>query len=372
MKRNLSFPGWMFAVIFSTCLAMSGCLSAPIDIVQGIADATFSVAKTAVDVPLDVAGAVVDIPHTNYKINLTEEREWTFDRGNAKQTDVEACNGSIVVSGTDRDQVVVHAWKKVYARTRADVDKFMAKIDLFAQSEGDRIHAGFHYPPDRRHLSFSIHYEIQVPQAMDLKLTTDNARIQVHHVNGRITARTSNGGIEVADGKYDADLNTSNSAVELNNVEGGFHVETSNAAIRVKQGKGHFTFNTSNGSIELDDSSGRFHARTSNASIRADRLRLAGEGYFETDNASVQVAASDGIAPITIKTSNGSIRLALPGDFRGALEAFAGNGHVKSEFPISVREARSSQMVGPIGNGGETKVYLRTNNGGIDIVQSRP
>jgi len=268
MKRNLSFPGWMFAVIFSTCLAMSGCLSAPIDIVQGIADATFSVAKTAVDVPLDVAGAVVDIPHTNYKINLTEEREWTFDRGNAKQTDVEACNGSIVVSGTDRDQVVVHAWKKVYARTRADVDKFMAKIDLFAQSEGDRIHAGFHYPPDRRHLSFSIHYEIQVPQAMDLKLTTDNARIQVHHVNGRITARTSNGGIEVADGKYDADLNTSNSAVELNNVEGGFHVETSNAAIRVKQGKGHFTFNTSNGSIELDDSSGRFHARTSNASMR--------------------------------------------------------------------------------------------------------
>jgi hypothetical protein len=54
--------------------------------------------------------------------------------------------------------------------------------------------------------------------------------------------------------------------------------------------------------------------------------------------------------------------------FSGQLEAQTTNGQVQSAFPISVPAGNPPlRLVGPLGDGGDTRVILRTVNGNVSL-----
>lgn len=148
-----------------------------------------------------------------------------------------------------------------------------------------------------------------------------------------ITARSSNGRIEVSGTAGDADL------------------RTSNGAIIVKKHAGKVSADTSNGRIELSDVSGPVTADTSNGAVRVS---------LSPQNA----------GPVDIDTSNGSVTLEIGAAFAGTITASTSNGSVRgpTQGPSTFAFEKSgrSKATLRVGTGGESSA-IRSSNGGITI-----
>jgi DUF4097 and DUF4098 domain-containing protein YvlB len=258
------------------------------------------------------------------KAKYMEQLDWTLEGVGVSSIKAQTANGSISLRGSDQDQVTVSAWKKIQAPTEAAAEEFARQVQIHVERHGDeiRIHPiGY---------SVSVRYEISSPRSVDANLRTSNGAIHVDQVDGAVEAVTSNGAIEL------------------------------------QGGAGNVNLCTSNGAIQLQDAMGHVRVETSNGKIKASVGQLK-EGVFSTSNGSINVKVREGNAPVTAKTSNGSIHLALPADFDGQLDARTSHGRVHSELPVSTTEGTRNRLVGQIGEGGETMVKLRTLNGSIHL-----
>jgi len=260
----------------------------------------------------------------------SEEQDWTLDGADVSSIKAETDNGAISLRGSDQDQVTVRAWKKVRAPSEEAAKEFAQQVQIHVERQGNEVHVYKEHPRPPLGYSVSVRYEISCPRAVDVNLRTSNGAIKIHTVDGKVEAVTSNGAIELQGGTGKVHLHTSNGAIHLQDAEGYVRAETSN---------------------------GRIHAS----------LGQLEEGVFSTSNGAIEIEVREGNAPLTAKTSNGAIHVALPSDFSGQLDAKTTNGRVHSELPVSVTEGGKTRLVGQMGEGGEAVVKLRTLNGRIHL-----
>lgn len=264
------------------------------------------------------------------KAKYMEQLDWTLEGVGVSSIKAQTANGSISLRGSDQDQVTVSAWKKIQAHTEAAAEEFARQVQIHVERHGDEIRIHKEYPKPPIGYSVSVRYEISSPRSVDANLRTSNGAIHIHQVDGAVEAVTSNGAIEL------------------------------------QGGTGNVNLRTSNGAIQLQDAMGHIRVETSNGKIKASVSQLE-DGVFLTSNGLIEVKIREGDAPVTAKTSNGAIHLALPADFAGQLDARSTNGRVHSELPISATDGARNRLVGQIGEGGETVIKLRTLNGSIHL-----
>jgi DUF4097 and DUF4098 domain-containing protein YvlB len=73
-------------------------------------------------------------------------------------------------------------------------------------------------------------------------------------------------------------------------------------------------------------------------------------------------------ASMSISSGNGKVKVTLPGDFNGQLDASSGNGDVKSEFNVRGSSGRNdSRLRGAIGTGNGPLVRIHSGNGSLTI-----
>jgi DUF4097 and DUF4098 domain-containing protein YvlB len=127
---------------------------------------------------------------------------------------------------------------------------------------------------------------------------------------------------------------------------------TTNGAINVRATHAGAVVRTTNGSIDLADVAGRIDARSTNGSIRAT-VSPAGQ-------------IPDGVQ---LRTTNGAIHLALPETASARLELSTTNGSITTDLPVSVQgRVNRRQLSGLIGSGGP-EIRVSTTNGGIRIAR---
>jgi DUF4097 and DUF4098 domain-containing protein YvlB len=127
---------------------------------------------------------------------------------------------------------------------------------------------------------------------------------------------------------------------------------TTNGAINVRATQAGAMVRTTNGSIDLADVAGRIEARSTNGSIRAT-ISPAGQ-------------ITDGIQ---LSTTNGAVHLALPETAAASLDLSTTNGSITTDVPISVQgRVNRRQLSGVIGGGGP-EIRVKTTNGGIRITR---
>jgi DUF4097 and DUF4098 domain-containing protein YvlB len=131
-------------------------------------------------------------------------------------------------------------------------------------------------------------------------------------------------------------------------------VETVNGTVRVRGVQGSGLLRSVNGNVELLEGAGRFDARSTNGNVRIELNQLPPG------------------SPISIETVNGNVVLALPATADAELDILSMNGDFRSELPVMLRGRLSSRdFKGQLGRGGGL-VKVRTVNGGIRVVASRP
>ena len=268
--------------------------------------------KSSVSDAVDSVANITDIVEEDGEKRRVKQQLDVFKGTGITKIDAQTANGRITLEGSDRDRVVVRAWKEVRGK-RAVAEEFVQQVEIYAEQIGDELRIFTQHPPPPKGVNLAVRYAIETPREVDVNLRTVNGKIKVSGISGAIDATT------------------------VNDV------------------------------IKLEGGTGPIRARTTNGSIRAEIDMLGNDAEFSTTSGSVGVEVHRGVAPVTVLTTNGSINLTLPADFAGQLDAEARRGRVHSDFPVPVVGKVRNQLRGEIGEGGEAVVKLRSSNGSIRL-----
>jgi len=307
---------YLFSLVLSASavLTMTGCVSLPFEIAGDVIEATGDVVETAVEVPVDVATSVATAPfHDHFHAKYTEYPQWDLDTKEIHAIRLDLPNGSVKVRGGDEGPYYVSARVEVYARSESAAHDCVDGMLPLMKTE-DGVHRIYHASPfHTRHYSCQVHYEIMVPTAMDLDITTQNAKTEVVNVSGDLKIQSQNG------------------------------------------------------DITLRSCAGTLNLSTQNGEIDAETLASRGPAKIDTQNGSIRLALSEIGGPMDVQSSNGSIQLRLPQDFQGRVDARNENGSLSSDLPIRVGQGTRHQLTGVIGGQEQPVLLLRSQNGDISL-----
>jgi hypothetical protein len=165
----------------------------------------------------------------------------------------------------------------------------------------------------------------------------------------RLRVATGNGALTVDGAGNDVEASSGNGRVRVVNTGGAVRASTGNGEVEVRDAKGPVRVSTGNGDVEVTTSEGPVDARSGNGDIdvRMSALRAKEDMEFHT--------------------GSGSVRLTLPANYSGELDASTGNGSIRSDFDLKVKGQLSPRHVrATIGDGGPT-LRMSTGNGRFDI-----
>lgn len=191
------------------------------------------------------------------------------------------------------------------------------QVKITERQDGNRIDIEVHVPSAHFSIgmSRSVEMKLGVPTEATLDLRTDDGRITVDGVKG------------------DEHLSTGDGRIETTGLDG---------TLRAESGDGH---------LRLQGRFDQLDART-------------GDGRIDIEAASGSRAVADWV----VTTRDGSIDVRLPRDFAADLYAHTGDGHVDSDFPLTVEagRVREGSLRGRL-NGGGKLLEIRSGDGSIHI-----
>ncbi len=244
--------------------------------------------------------------------SLLRADDWskTYSVTGSPELRVESGDGSIDVSGWDRNEIDVRVTTEGYRIGERGV-----RID--EHQAGNTVQILVHVPS--LNFRFGVHrvrLDIRVPQRLRADLHTGDGHIEATGLQGDLTFRSGDGHITAAD------------------VDGSLHIKTSDGRVRA---------------------SGRF-----------DELDV------RTGDGSVEAQARSGSKPSvgwTLTSGDGHINLALPEDFSAEVDLHTGDGHITCDLPVATSgEIRRNELHGKLNNVGPL-LRIRTGDGSIHLMK---
>ncbi|MES2179416.1 MAG: DUF4097 family beta strand repeat-containing protein [Gemmatimonadota bacterium] len=126
-------------------------------------------------------------------------------------------------------------------------------------------------------------------------------------------------------------------------------LDASNGSLAVTGVNGRMDLRTENGSVTLTDIGGDVRAHTQNGSLS---VQLAGAKW-------------DG-SGLDAETQNGSVRMGIPSSYAAQIETGTVNGHVTTDFPVTLQGRIGRTLSLPL-NGGGTRLRATTTNGSVTL-----
>lgn len=279
--------------------------------------------------------------------NTSEKRHFTYEAAENMKLEFIGKNGSVkLMPGEDKINVVYSIY------TKQNVDEVMKLVEVRSSDKELFI--------DASGIDGGVSLEIRIPKVhyCNIKATTKNGVIKCSPVTAdNVEMITKNGSIKL-DGVNSPVIkaNTKNGPVTCKGCTAEkAGIDTSNGSIIIQDSE--FTLlncNTTNGSIRCNESkSDNIVANTSNASISMEDFNLVGENGM-----------------MDLKTSNGNVRIKIPGDLGAMFKAQAGrHGRVTVNFPCSINKNMEyeGKTEGYDEAGRKINITAKTNLGRIDI-----
>jgi hypothetical protein len=257
---------------------------------------------------------------------------WAARIGDGGTLTVKNIVGGITVTESSGDRVEVRAEKRMRGRGEPgditfDVQESSSGATICTVYRGESACDEGSFNNTR----FSVLYTITMPRGLRLRATTGNGELSVERAGSDVELSTGNGGIRVGqtDGRVSA--STGNGDLEVESARGPVRASSGNGRIFVSTSAGPVSATTGNGDID----------------VRMGTLTNAGDMSFTS--------------------GSGAVRVTLPPDFNGDVDASTGNGDLRTDFAIKLIGRLDPQhMRGTIGSGGRT-IHLQTGNGRLEI-----
>jgi DUF4097 and DUF4098 domain-containing protein YvlB len=260
---------------------------------------------------------------------------WSKQLGANARLTIRNGDGPIMVRESPNDRVEVRATKITRGRgTIRDVsfdvhesngDAEICTLYDQQQSCNDRNRGS------RNGNRVRVEYTVLVPRSLRVNFATGNGDVSVDRAGADVSATTGNG------------------KVTIGQTTGRVDATSGNGDVRIESANGPVTVTTGNGRIDVTTAQGAVNANTGNGDIDVRMKSLPPD------------------AGMTFNSGSGAIRVSLPADFNGRIDASSGNGTLRSDFDISIVGRLDAQHVrGTIGKGGPL-LRLNTGNGQIEL-----
>jgi DUF4097 and DUF4098 domain-containing protein YvlB len=203
-------------------------------------------------------------------------------------------NGGITVKGWLRNDVSIRSRVETWARSVGEASALAGLVHVDAAA-GQIKASG---PDSQRDASWSVSYEIFVPQTTDLSMTTFNGGISLSDVRGHIDFATKNGGVHLTRVAGDVTGQTQN---------GGIQVELTG---RTWEG-GKLEASTANGGVTIampENYSAHIQTGTVNGAVDSDfPVSVTVQGRIRPQNLDFNVGSGGPL--IHVGTTNGAVKL---------------------------------------------------------------
>jgi hypothetical protein len=257
---------------------------------------------------------------------------WSARLGDGSSLTIKNIVGGITVTEATGDRVEVRAEKRMRGRGEPsdisfDVQESSSGTTICTVYRGESAcdDAGFN------NTRFSVRYTVAMPRGLRLHASTGNGDLSVERAGSEVELHTGNGGIRIGETEGRVIASTGNGDLEVAGARGPVRASTGNGRIFVATAAGPVSANTGNGDID----------------VRMQSLSSSGDMEF--------------------RSGAGAVRVTLPGDFNGDVDASTGNGELRTDFAIRlVGRLDPQHMRGTIGTGGRM-LRLSSGNGRLEI-----
>ena len=268
----------------------------------------------ALCLPLCVLAAACDVKvgEKGVSVNVaSEQASDTWKRSYALPSggrlELSAVNGAVQVVGTSQSQAEVTIVRDASAMTKDDDQAALASADVIEDAKPDAVRIEIRQ--NKEHPGrLRVRATVVVPRGLTASIRTQNGRIELENVDGRVTVTAANGAIDgrnvsgsltasVVNGRLSIDLGPTLEMVELTSLNGAIRVgipAEANADLQLE---------ALNGAVTVDP-----------------RLKMVSEtqaangsgGDFFSSR--VKGRLNRGGARIVARATNGAVRFGLPGD----------------------------------------------------------
>lgn len=297
-----------------------------------------------------------------------EEYSRTFDKSVPVQAGqkliLEHTLGNIQIHTHSNRQVVIHADIRVSASNAAEAKSFADNVTILVEPSSTLLNVRTRYPErsgsffGSRQVSYSVNYEITVPQNMPLQV------------------RNSFGGVTVAGSQADCDIKTSHGSLQFNEGRGSQRLENAFGSIQLAGNAGDATVNNTNGSINVSGIQGALTLRDRFGTVQVfdvtkgakivnnnGRIELSRAGASsQVDNSFGPVSVSNVKGDLTVNNQNGPVEV---NNVSGSATLTNGFGpisfsNVSGQITITTRN-------GPVTGRNGAGLKLQTSFGPVDV-----
>ena len=199
--------------------------------------------------------------------------------------------------------------------------------------DDDGINSGDHN--DRNSRNMRAEFAVRVPKGVKIQIVTGNGAIETIGTGAGVIARSGNGAVHV---------DAHGDGVTASSGNGDVEVLGAGAPVSAHSGNGHIEVTTTLGPVQATSGNG---------------------------NIDVEIGSLKTVENMSFRSGNGRISVTLPADYNGELESSTGNGHLISDFPLSVEGRLDRQRVrATIGKGGP-RLRMSSGNGNIVLRKTR-
>jgi hypothetical protein len=262
----------------------------------------------------------------------TIERNFTVD--GVPDIYVRNVDGETRITAREGREVSVKAVKEV-ARVRSDAEaeEAAARVEVSIEQVGNRIEVETRYPKER--FSFGgpnvlVHIEIQAPRRSDMDVKSVDGGLEVEGFEGELELVTVDG---------DLDVTSCSGRIRTQSVDG-------NAELRDVAGR--VDARTVDGDLEIEGTLQSLQAKSTDGDIT---LRVDPNSVMEED--------------WSLRTTDGSVRVALPEGFGVDLDIEAGDGDIESAHPMTLEGKISRRSIQGQLYGGGHQLRIRTSDGSV-------
>ena len=235
---------------------------------------------------------------------LHETFDKTYDARPGGSLVLSNINGHITVHTSNEQKIRVHADKTVDTHDSETARRAMAELSIDVTPTDGGIKIVTHEPQSNsggfwsflmgQHVETSVTYDIVVPRAFDIDVSTVNGAVNVSELSGRQRVETTNGRIELARCAGTIDATTTNGAIRAE-------------LLQVTAGR-EMSLETTNGRISLvvpASLAANIDAETTNGAITTD-LPVTTKSF---DSNSLRGAVNGGGPRLRLRTTNGGIEI---------------------------------------------------------------
>jgi len=304
-------------------------------------------------------------------------------------------SGSIEVSYSPGDKVVIQTIKEIDASSREEAEKVEDHLEVAIKANKKSIDIDTNYPSDRSgdfwerlfglraEFRTSIRFVIEVPTSVRLEVNSTSGDIDLLGLAGTVTisatsgdikivgytgdlkVETTSGDISFKDVKGNIDANSTSSDMLFDNVTGDVVVQSTSGDTEAHWLIGRMRITKTSGDVRIDALAGDIDINTTSGNIKIDQKE--GSVFVSTSSGDVHVRSemTNG-KRFEIETISGDITVAVPSEMNGRVKLETISGSIDTDLAVEVRSFNKHRLEGKVGGDGP-EVILSTTSGDIKL-----